>query len=565
MSDSFARNQNQLSEQLQLLNLLRRRFKASSDRSLGYLAGHADRRGRLAVQDGETLALQLVSLCLVGQTRGDTAAVALDKRDLAGSTFLLAMNRRHTEADEERACRFFEVAASTTKEHDLLIFAMEHSTRKINRRLVKLKSSIAQCMPLFKHLIHGYNWPRDDLRRRARELLPAMQARFGEVPLPKLYVSVLNALAKAITPSRPYSDSPTHDDYDHFHSILEMSTFILSTRFVSWAVQVHKSSEALTLLERQLYRIAQYLMGTTAFLEMRPTLPWTTPALPYVWATLKGEPLTVEDLFLMRTPLEVARELDARWTESELRARRAKLDQWAPFSNPRIHAELRLIAFTKKDRLDPSFDTYDPRKPAAVRIGSSHDICTLCALWVSVHNRHFGTRFKVFPMGGSGKMDRNWAYVVSPRERPDQDVSELVYTLLEQELEDLRYPPHTSWRPLLKSLWPWMCLAHPDESVDERRGLTSSSTHTQVATHINISEAKVADSVPPSSPLSVVGTWNVDTSRKVVASAKYDAIRQGPTADAEHRSSIVDQPRLMEGERPRFEDWADRARWEGEE
>jgi hypothetical protein len=33
-------------------------------------------------------------------------------------------------------------------------------------------------------------------------------------------------------------------------------------------------------------------------------------------------------------------------------------------------------------------------------------------------------------MGGTGKMDQNWAFVLSLRERPDQDVSELVYDLL---------------------------------------------------------------------------------------------------------------------------------------
>ena len=171
----------------------------------------------------------------------------------------------------------------------------------------------------------------------------------------------------------------------------------------------------------------------------------------------------MEDIFLLRTPLEVAREVDARWTESALRARLTNLEQWAPFSSLRIHAELRLIASCNRASLDPSFDAYDPRKPAAIRIGSSHDVCTLCALWIMVYNRHFGTRFKAFPAGGSGKVDRNWAFVLSPRERPDQDVSELVYNLLENELQHLQDASRAPWGVISRSLTSWMCFFRPDE------------------------------------------------------------------------------------------------------
>lgn len=461
-------DQNQLSEQLQLLELLRKRRAGRShalrgDGSLGRLAEHGSRRGRLAVPDDELLMLQLVALSLVGQTRGDTVAVALDKRDASNFTFVLATNRRQTAADEDRAGRFFDVAASAESERALLLFAVASSTRKLNRRLAKLKKTIVQCLPAVRRLVQGYRWPDEDLHRRARELLPVMHAKFGEIPPSALYVKILQTLARAVSPSHPFHGSPSDDDYERLLDILNMATFMLSTRFVSWMAQGDRHSEPMAVLERRLYRVAQYLMGATSLLEMRTALPRTGKALPYCWAAVGGEPLSVEDIFLLRTPLEVAREVDARWTESALRRKLTNLDQWVPFSSPRIHAELRLIASCNRAFLDPSFDAYDPRKPAAVRIASSHDVDTLCALWVSVYNRHFGTRFKVFPAGGSGKVDRNWAFVLSPRERPDQDVSELVYNLLENELECLQDASRASWGGLMRSLTSWACLPKPDE------------------------------------------------------------------------------------------------------
>ena len=73
---------------------------------------------------------------------------------------------------------------------------------------------------------------------------------------------------------------------------------------------------------------------------------------------------TVEDIFLLRTPLKVAWELDARWMELALRAKLANVGQWVPFASPRIHAELRLTMSCNRafldPFLDPSFDTYDP-------------------------------------------------------------------------------------------------------------------------------------------------------------------------------------------------------------
>jgi hypothetical protein len=461
-------DQNQLSEQLQLLELLRRKWASRSreppsDRSLGRLAKLGSRRGRLAVQDTETLMLQLVALSLVGQTRGDTVAVALDKRDASNFTFVLATNRRQTPADEDRARRFFHAAASADSERALLLFAVGSSSRKVNVRLEKLKKTVVQCLPAVRRLIQRYEWPRNDLRRRALDLLPMMHAKFGEIPPPALYVKILQTLARAVSQNRPFLDSPSDGDYDRLLDILNMATFMLSTRFVTWMAKGDRYSEPMAVLERRLYRVAQYIMGAASLLEMRSELPRNGEALPYVWAVVGGEPDLVEDIFLMRTPLEVAREVDARWTESELRAKLTNVDQWVPFSSPRIHAELRLIASCNRAFLDPSFDTYDPRKPAAVRIASSHDVCTLCALWVSVYNRNFGTRFKVFPMGGSGKIDRNWAFVLSPRERPDQDVSELVYELLENELERLQDASGTSWGAMLLSLTSWTCLFKPDE------------------------------------------------------------------------------------------------------
>ena len=89
---------------------------------------------------------------------------------------------------------------------------------------------------------------------------------------------------------------------------------------------------------------------------------------------------TVEDIFLLRTLLEVTRELDARWTESALRAKLANMGQWVLFASLCIHAELRLIASCNRAFLDLSFDTYNPWKPAAIRIASLHDVCMLCAL-----------------------------------------------------------------------------------------------------------------------------------------------------------------------------------------
>jgi hypothetical protein len=461
-------DQNQLSEQLQLLELLRKRranqsLEPPGDRSVGRLAELGSRRGRLAVQDNETLMLQLVALSLVGQTRGDTFAVALDKRDASNFTFVLATNRRQTPADEGRARRFFDVAASADSVRALLLFAVGSSSRKINARLAKLRRTIVQCLPAVRRIVQRYRWPQNDLRRRAQELLPVMRAKFGNIPPPALYVKILQTLARAVSPNHPFHDAPSDDDYDRLVDILNMTTFMLSTRFVSWMARSDRHPEPVAVLERRLYRVAQYVMGATSLLEMRGTLPRNGEALPYVWAVVGGEPHAVEDIFLLRTPLEVARELDARWTESALRTKLANLDQWVPFASPRIHAELRLIASCNRAFLDPSFDTYDPRKPAAVRIASSHDVCTLCALWVTVYNRHFGTRFKVFPMGGSGKMDRNWAFVLSPRERPDQDVSELVYDLLENELERLQDASRASWGVILRSLTPWTCLFKPNE------------------------------------------------------------------------------------------------------
>jgi hypothetical protein len=461
-------DQNQLSEQLQLLELLRKRranrsLEPPGDRSLGRLSELGSRRGRLAIQDNEMLMLQLVALSLVGQTRGDTFAVALDKRDAFNFTFVLATNRRQTPADEDRARRFFDVASSADSVRALLLFAVGCSSRKLNARLAKLRRTIVQCLPAVRRLVQRYRWPQNDLRSRAQELLPVMRAKFGDIPLPALYVKILQTLARAVSPNHPFHDSPSDEEYDRLVDILNMATFMLSTRFVSWMAKSDRHAEHMDVLERRLYRVAQYMMGATSLLEMRTTLPRNGGALPYAWAVVGGEPHTVEDIFLLRTPLEVARELDARWTESTLRTKLSNLDQWVPFASPRIHAELRLIASCNRAFLDPSFDTYDPRKPAAVRIASSHDVCALCALWVTVYNRNFGTRFKVFPMGGSGKMDRNWAFVLSPRERPDQDVSELVYELLENELERLQDASRASWGAILRSLTSWTCLFKSNE------------------------------------------------------------------------------------------------------
>ncbi|KAI0245300.1 hypothetical protein BJV78DRAFT_1265224 [Lactifluus subvellereus] len=454
---------------------------------------------------------QLVALSLMGQTRGDTVAVALDKRHASNFTFVLATNRRHT---PDRACRFFEVAASIDTERALLLFAVGSSSRKVNRRLAKLKKSIARCLPAVRRLVHGYGWSENDLRRRARELLPAMRAKFGEIPLPVLYVKILSALAKAVAPNRPFLDSPSSSDYNHLLDIVKMSTFLLSTRFVSWMAQGNRYSEPLAVLESRLYwhRVAQYLMGATSLLEMRSTLPRRGEALPYVWTTVRGEPRSVEDIFLLRSLLEVAREVDARWTESALHTKLTDLGQWVPFSSPRIHAELRLIASCNRAFLDPLFDTYNPRKPAAVRIASSHDVCTLCALWV-------------LPSGGSGKIDRNWAFVLSPRERPDQDVSELVYNLLENELGYLQDTSRGTWGVLLRSLKPWTCLSEPDESMAPHRGPTPSSIQTYVSSHAL--DPKVANMPSPATPL--IDAPNLKGFRTVVASAKYGTVRRSAT------------------------------------
>jgi len=236
----------------------------------------------------------------------------------------------------------------------------------------------------------------------------------------------------------------------------------------------------------------------------------------------------VEDIFLLRTPSEVAwevaREVDARWTESALRARFTNLEHWVPFASPRIHAELRLIASCNRASLNPSFDTYDPRKPAAIRIGSSHDVGALCALWVTVYNRHFGTRFKVFPAGGSGKADRNWAFVLSPRERPDQDVSELVYNLLENELRRLQDASRTSWGAILRSMTSWICLPRPDVGLVSRREPNRSSTQTYVASHI--SDSKVTNTPSAAAPLADTDAPVVQKSQSVATSSKYDIIRR---------------------------------------
>ena len=408
--------------------------------------------------------LQLVALSLVGQTRGDTVAVALDKRDTTGFTFVLATNRRHTVADEDRAREFFLLAATADSVRSLLFFTLRSSSRKVNRRLVKLRKSIVQCLPSIRRLVHRYRWPHnDDLRRRARELLPVMHVKFGEIPLPKLYIKVMGALARAVAPSCLFFEPPSNHDCDVFLNVLNLSTFMLSTRFISWAARRSKYSKPMAILERRLYRVSQYLMGATSLLDMRPTLPWKGTALPHVWAVVGEEPESVEDIFLLRTPLEVVREVDARWTETAVRARLTNWRQWVPSSTPRIHAELRLIASCNRACLDPSLDAYDPRKPAAVRIASSHDVCTLSALWVAVYNRHFGTRFKVFPAGGSGKIDRNWTFVLSPRERPNQDVSELVYNLLEHELDRLQDTSRRPWEVLLRSMESWTCTSRSQQ------------------------------------------------------------------------------------------------------
>ena len=309
------------------------------------------------------LMLQLVALSLVGQTRGDTVAVALDKRDSSSFTFVLATNRRHTAADEDRARGFFQLAASADSAQALLLFTLRYSSRKVNRRLVKLRKSIDQCLPAIRRLVHIYRWPHnDDLRRRARELFPVMNAKFGEIPLHKLYINVLNALARSVAPSFPFVEPPSDHDCDRFLDVLNMSTFILSTRFISWAAGRSTYSKPMAILERRLYSVAQYMMGTTSLLDMRPTLPRKGDALPYAWAVVGEEPEAVEDIFLLRTPLEVVREIDARWTETTLRARLTNWRQWVPSSTPRIHAELRLIASCNRTFLNPSLDAYDPRK-----------------------------------------------------------------------------------------------------------------------------------------------------------------------------------------------------------
>ncbi|KAH8986593.1 hypothetical protein EDB92DRAFT_1949077 [Lactarius akahatsu] len=444
-------HQNQLSEQLQVLELLRKRGDNTAlyDQGLGRLAEQGSRRGRLAVQDDETLMLQLVALSLVGQTRGDTVAVALDKRDASNFTFVLATNRRHTLADEDRARQFFQLAASADSERALLLFTLVSSSRKVNRRLVKLKKSIAQCLPSIKRLVHRYRWPHNDLRKRARELLPVMHVKFGEIPLPKLYVKVLNALARAVAPSIPFFDPPSNHDCDRFLDVLNMSTFMLSTRFISWSARRSVYSKPMAILERRLYKVAQYLMGATSLLDMRPTLPRKRDALPYVWAVVGGEPESVEDIFLLRTPLEVVREIDARWTESTLRAKLTNWRRWVPSSTPRIHAELRLITSCNRAILDPSLDAYDPRKPAA----NPHRQLS----------RRLHALRAVFPAGGSGKIDRNWTFALSPRERPNQDVCELVYDLLEHELDSLQDTPRRPWEVLLRSMGSWACVSKPDE------------------------------------------------------------------------------------------------------
>ena len=464
-------DQNQLSEQLQLLQLLRtkktnRSHALPDDQSLERLAECGGRRGRLAIQDNETLMLQLVALSLVGQTRGDTFAVALDKRDASNFTFVLAPNRRHTPVDEDRARRFFDVAASADSERALILFAVGSSSRKVNGRFARLKKAIVHCLPTIRRLIQEYRWPQSDLRRKAQELLPVMHAKFGELPLAALYVKIFQALTRVVSSAHSFHGAPSGDEYERLLDILNMATFMISTRFVSWMARGGRYSGPMATLERRLWRVAQYLMGATSMLEMRSELPRKGDAPPYVWAAVGGEPRMVEDIFLLRTPSEVAwevaREVDARWTESALRARFSNLGHWVPFASPRIHAELRLIASCNRNSLNPSFDAYDPRKPAAVRIGSSHDVGALCALWVTVYNRHFGTRFKVSPAGGSGKADRNWAFVLSPRERPDQDVSELVYSLLENELRRLQDASRASWGGMLRSLTSWICIPRPD-------------------------------------------------------------------------------------------------------
>ena len=65
-------------------------------------------------------------------------------------------------------------------------------------------------------------------------------------------------------------------------------------------------------------------------------------------------------------------------------------------------------------------------------------------------------------MGGSGKIDRNWAFVLSLCKRPDQDVSELVYDLLKDELKCLQDTFQAPWEIILQSLTSWPCLFKPN-------------------------------------------------------------------------------------------------------
>jgi hypothetical protein len=101
-------------------------------------------------------------------------------------------------------------------------------------------------------------------------------------------------------------------------------------------------------------------MGTRSLLDMRPMLPRKGIALLYAWAGVGDKPESVEDIFLLRLPLEVAREVDMHWTETALHARLANWCQWVPFSTPCIHTELRFIASCNQAYLDPSLDVYDP-------------------------------------------------------------------------------------------------------------------------------------------------------------------------------------------------------------
>jgi hypothetical protein len=72
-------------------------------------------------------------------------------------------------------------------------------------------------------------------------------------------------------------------------------------------------------------------MGMRSLLDMRPILPRKGIILLYAWAVVGDEPESIEDIFLLRMPLEVVWEVDACWTETVLHVRPAN---WQQFSHP---------------------------------------------------------------------------------------------------------------------------------------------------------------------------------------------------------------------------------------